>query len=40
VAFAELTEIYRIESDFGAKVANAFDEMIVRAGGALSAFSP
>ena len=32
-AFAELTEIYRIESDFEAKVASAFDEMIARAGG-------
>ena len=31
-AFAELTEIYRIESDFQAKVASAFDEMIARAG--------
>ena len=32
-AFAELTEIYQIESDFKAKVASAFDEMIARAGG-------
>jgi len=32
-AFAELTEIYQIESDFEAKVASAFDEMIVRVGG-------
>jgi type III restriction enzyme len=32
-AFAELTEMYQIESDFKAKVASAFDEMIVRAGG-------
>ena len=39
-AFAELTEIYQIESDFEARVANAFDAMIVRAGGALSTFSP
>ena len=31
-AFTELTEIYQIESDFKAKVASAFDEMIVRAG--------
>ena len=31
-AFAELTEIYQIESDFKAKVASAFDEMIARAG--------
>jgi type III restriction enzyme len=31
--FAELTEIYQIESDFKAKVASAFDEMIARAGG-------
>jgi type III restriction enzyme len=29
-AFAELTEIYEIESDFKAKVERAFDEMIVR----------
>ena len=33
-AFAELTEIYQIESDFEAKVASAFDEMIVRVGAA------
>jgi len=32
-AFAELTEIYQIESDFKAKVASAFDEMIARTGG-------
>jgi len=32
-AFAELTEIYQIESDFKAKVESAFDEMIARAGG-------
>ena len=30
-AFAELTEMYQIESDFEAKVAEAFDEMIERA---------
>ena len=36
-AFAELTEIYRIESDFEAKVARAFDEMIARAGAAPAA---
>jgi len=30
-AFAELTEIYQIESDFKAKVEGAFDEMIARA---------
>lgn len=29
-AFAELTEIYQIESDFKAKVESAFDEMIAR----------
>ena len=34
-AFAELTEIYQIESDFEAKVASAFDEMIERVGGTL-----
>jgi len=33
-AFAELTEIYQIESDFEAKVASAFDEMLVRVGAA------
>ena len=33
-AFAELTEIYQIESDFEAKAASAFDEMIVRVGAA------
>ena len=32
-AFAELTAIYQIESDFERKVASAFDEMIARAGG-------
>jgi type III restriction enzyme len=32
-AFSELTEMYQIESDFKAKAASAFDEMIVRAGG-------
>jgi len=32
-AFAELTEIYQIESDFAAKVESAFSEMIERAGG-------
>jgi type III restriction enzyme len=31
-AFAELREIYRIESDFQVQVAGAFDEMIGRAG--------
>jgi type III restriction enzyme len=30
-AFAELTEIYQIESDFKAKVESAFNEMIGRA---------
>ena len=38
-AFAELTEIYRIESDFEAKVQRAFDEMIVQAGNAPGALS-
>jgi type III restriction enzyme len=38
-AFAELTEIYQIESDFEAKVASAFNEMITRAGGVTPAFS-
>ncbi|MDO8474823.1 MAG: DEAD/DEAH box helicase family protein [Candidatus Rokubacteria bacterium] len=38
-AFAELTEIYQIESDFKAKVESAFDEMIARAGGVPPAFS-
>ncbi|MGH7553692.1 MAG: BPTD_3080 family restriction endonuclease, partial [Longimicrobiales bacterium] len=33
-AFAEFTEIYQIESDFKAKVENAFDEMIGRAAAA------
>jgi len=32
-AFAELTEIYQIESDFKAKVASAFDAMIALGGG-------
>jgi type III restriction enzyme len=32
-AFAELTEIYQIESDFEAKLESAFDEMIARVGG-------
>jgi type III restriction enzyme len=31
-AFAELTEIYRIEADFEQKVASAFEAMIERAG--------
>src|SRR5437016_923307 len=35
-AFAELTEIYQIESDFKAKVERAFDEMIARVGAAPS----
>src|SRR2546428_10163153 len=30
-AFAELTEVYQIESDFEAKVRSVFDEMIGRA---------
>ena len=38
-AFAELTEIYQIESDFNAKVGRAFDEMIARVSGATPAFS-
>jgi type III restriction enzyme len=38
-AFAELTEMYQIESDFKAKVARAFDEMIGRAGGVPPALS-
>jgi len=38
-AFTELTEIYRIESAFEAKVASAFNEMIARAGGVTPAFS-
>jgi type III restriction enzyme len=37
--FAELTEIYQIESDFAAKVEGAFNEMIERAGGVSSALS-
>src|SRR5262245_33534613 len=36
-AFAELTEIYRIEADFNAKVAAAFNEMIERTTGAAPA---
>jgi type III restriction enzyme len=39
-AFAELTEIYRIESDFEARVERAFGEMIARAGGAPVEVSP
>ncbi len=35
-AFAELTEIYQIESDFAAKVESAFNEMIERADGSRS----
>jgi type III restriction enzyme len=31
-AFAELTEIYEIDSDFSAKVAQQFDLMVARAG--------
>lgn len=38
-AFADLTEIYQIESDLKAKVASAFDEMIARAGGVPPALS-
>jgi type III restriction enzyme len=38
-AFAELTEIYQIESDFAAKVESAFNEMIERADGVPTAFS-
>jgi type III restriction enzyme len=38
-AFAELTEIYQIESDFEAKVQSAFDEMNERAGGVSPALS-
>jgi len=38
-AFAELTEIYQIESDFKAKGASAFDEMVARAGGTPPALS-
>jgi type III restriction enzyme len=33
-AFAELTEIYQIESDFEAKVAREFDRMLAEAAGA------
>jgi type III restriction enzyme len=32
-AFAELTEVYLIETDFKAKVESAFDEMLARAAG-------
>ena len=39
VAFAELTEIYQIESDFAAKVQSAFHEMIERAAGTPAALS-
>jgi type III restriction enzyme len=38
-AFAELTEIYQIESDFAAKVESAFNEMIERADASRSANS-
>jgi type III restriction enzyme len=38
-AFAELTEIYQIESDFAAEVESAFNEMIERAGCVRPAFS-
>jgi type III restriction enzyme len=38
-AFAELTEIYQIESDFAAKVASSFNEMIERGAGAPAALS-
>src|SRR5712692_5259255 len=38
-SFAELTEIYQIESDFNAKVESAFAEMIARAGGVPPALS-
>ena len=31
-AFAELTEIYRIDADFKARVEREFDAMIARAG--------
>ncbi len=30
-AFAEFTDVYKIESDFAAKVANRFEEMIGKA---------
>jgi type III restriction enzyme len=39
-AFAELTEIYQIESDFKAKVERAFEEMIARAGRTPAKVSP
>jgi type III restriction enzyme len=38
-AFAELTEIYQIESDFAAKVESAFNEMIERGAGTPAALS-
>jgi len=38
-AFAELTEIYQIESDFSAKVESAFNEMIERTAGTPAALS-
>ena len=38
-AFAELTEIYQIESDFAAKVESALNEMIERAAGTPAALS-
>ena len=38
-AFAELTEIYQIESDFKAKVASEFNELIARAGSVPPALS-
>ena len=38
-AFAELTEIYQIESDFAAKVESAFNEIIERAAGTPAALS-
>jgi type III restriction enzyme len=38
-AFAELTEIYRIEADFKAKVEQEFDAMVARAAGVSPAFS-
>jgi type III restriction enzyme len=31
-AFAELTEVYRMEADFEARVAAAFDRMVAAAG--------
>jgi len=38
-AFAELTEIYQIESDFAAKVEGGFNEMIERTAGTPAALS-